>query len=402
MFLISPLISPARTCRYRRFARPLAGTTARLAEKRVSVPGRRGRCRAPPPHRPERARLTHSVPRLAGSLKGAAPLIRRSSVSPARLSAVVTCTRSRNSSFPPALPSSGSVHPTPPFPRTGPGGPRFPAVTSTMKALRLPAPHPFGLLIRQPVPRRACSFAPGPPQAGAGPDPWGWPRSVFRPSCVDSAGASQVPRRAFPRLCGRSQTPAGPSRLARGGASGAAPAVCKTRAPTLTISRLDSVASPPAVYASRRALPRAMQHSLPAGGLRLCRAGVEPAGSRCKVSTHRVLLARAWPWRKHTSFWETCTPYLLPVSLAHVAVGRWLPSAPRADPDVRASASGSSLGSGGAPRGTVPARPAGPRGIRFSARPVRCPRDLPLGPVLRSSDSAAASQPPCSPLSSLL
>ena len=107
--------------------------------------------------------------------------------------------------------------------------------------------------------------------------------------------ASQVPRRAFPRLCGRSQTPAGPSRLARGGASGAAPAVCKTRAPTLTISRLDSVASPPAVYASRRALPRAMQHSLPAGGLRLCRAGVEPAGSRCKVSTHRVLLARAWP-----------------------------------------------------------------------------------------------------------
>ena len=47
--------------------------------------------------------------------------------------------------------------------------------------------------------------------------------------------------------------------------------------------------------ASRRALPHAMQHSLPAGGLRLYRAGVNPAGSRCKGSTHRFLLARAYP-----------------------------------------------------------------------------------------------------------
>ncbi len=107
--------------------------------------------------------------------------------------------------------------------------------------------------------------------------------------------ASQVPRRAFPWLCGRSLTPDDPLRLALGGASGAAPAITKTKASTLRISRLHSVALPPAVYASRRALPRAMQHSLPAGGLRLCRAGVEPAGSRCKVSTHRILLARAWP-----------------------------------------------------------------------------------------------------------
>ena len=85
-----------------------------------------------------------------------------------------------------------------------------------------------------------------------------------------------------------------------------------------------------------------------------------------------------------------------------VAVGRWLPSAPRADPDVRANASGSSLGSGGAPQGAVSARSAVTRGIRFRARPVRFPSSLPSGPVLRSSDSAAASQPPCSPLSSLL
>ena len=75
---------------------------------------------------------------------------------------------------------------------------------------------------------------------------------------------------------------------------------------------------------------------------------------------------------------------------------------PRADPDVRANASGSSLGSGGAPQGAVSARSAVTRGIRFRARPVRFPSSLPSGPVLRSSDSAAASQPPCSPLSSLL
>ena len=33
---------------------------------------------------------------------------------------------------------------------------------------------------------------------------------------------------------------------------------------------------------------------LPAGGLRLCRAGVEPAGSLREVSVHRILLSRAF------------------------------------------------------------------------------------------------------------
>ena len=54
-------------------------------------------------------------------------------------------------------------------------------------------------------------------------------------------------------------------------------------------------ASSPAVYASRRALPHAMQDSLPAGGLRLCRAGVEPAGALRKVSDHIILLPRTSP-----------------------------------------------------------------------------------------------------------
>ena len=180
-----------------------------------------------------------------------------------------------------------------PFPRTGPGGPGSPPSAGSMRALRLPALHPFGLLIHQPAPRCACLFAPGPPQAG--PDPLLRPvvrvPAIMRGQC----GASQVPRRAIPWLCGRSLTPDDPLRLACSSASGAAPAIIRTKTSTLRISRLNSVASPPAVYASRRALPHAMQHSLPAGGLRLYRAGVKPTGSRCKGSTHRFLLARAYP-----------------------------------------------------------------------------------------------------------
>ena len=38
-----------------------------------------------------------------------------------------------------------------------------------------------------------------------------------------------------------------------------------------------------------------MQDSLPAGGLRLCRAGVDPAGSLREVSAHLILLPRAFP-----------------------------------------------------------------------------------------------------------
>ena len=38
-----------------------------------------------------------------------------------------------------------------------------------------------------------------------------------------------------------------------------------------------------------------MQDSLPAGGLRLCRAGVEPTGSLREVSDHLIPLPRAFP-----------------------------------------------------------------------------------------------------------
>jgi len=58
------------------------------------------------------------------------------------------------------------------------------------------------------------------------------------------------------------------------------PHLTRVNASSMRISGFNSGALPPAVYASRRALPCAMQHSLPADGLRLCRAGVEPASSR--------------------------------------------------------------------------------------------------------------------------
>jgi hypothetical protein len=38
-----------------------------------------------------------------------------------------------------------------------------------------------------------------------------------------------------------------------------------------------------------------MQGSLPAGGLRLCREGVEPSGTRWKVSDYIILLPRTFP-----------------------------------------------------------------------------------------------------------
>ena len=50
-----------------------------------------------------------------------------------------------------------------------------------------------------------------------------------------------------------------------------------------------------AAYASRAPLPTPMQGSLPAGGLRLCREGVEPSGTRWKVSDYIILLPRTFP-----------------------------------------------------------------------------------------------------------
>ncbi len=111
---------------------------------------------------------------------------------------------------------------------------------------------------------------------------------------TDEAGPPRFPG-DHPVALRSSPTPAGPVRLASGGGPGAAPAVRKQEGTGIACLEAQQVASPPAVHASRHTLPCAMQHALPAGGLRLCRAGVEPAGSRRKVPGHPVLLSRAWP-----------------------------------------------------------------------------------------------------------
>ena len=196
----------------------------------------------------------------------------------------------------------------PRFPRTGPARDGSPPSVGTIKALRLPARHPFGLLIRQPVPRVTCCGvgvrlrAPVSPQAG------GRARGLLVRRTlvtvlphVDRTGPPRFPdepSRGYAHVLGPRPVP---QRLAVDGAGGAAPSAWKLKAPTLRISRLNSAASPPVVYASSRSLPNGLQHSLPAGGLHLCRTGVEPAGSPREVSAHRHSPLQDLSWRNHAS-----------------------------------------------------------------------------------------------------
>ena len=57
-----------------------------------------------------------------------------------------------------------------------------------------------------------------------------------------------------------------------------------------------------------------MQDSLPAGGLRLCRAGVEPAGSLREVSGHLIPLPRAFPGAIIVRFSRGATRALMSLS----------------------------------------------------------------------------------------
>ena len=164
-------------------------------------------------------------------------------------------------------------------------------------------PHmAFGLLIRQPAPwapagvrvragrsRRLAGQSPG-----RGLDCSRW-QSPFQRSCPRAEQDLPGSLATHPVTLRRSTTPDDPLRLAAGGASGTAPGRITPKASSLHRFRGYRDASSPAVYASRRALPHAMQDSLPAGGLRLCRAGVEPAGSLREVSDHVILLSRAYP-----------------------------------------------------------------------------------------------------------
>ena len=76
------------------------------------------------------------------------------------------------------------------------------------------------------------------------------------------------------------------------------PALSKALRGTLTRSAQSSRCASrlQAVYASRATSPPPMQDSLPAGGLRLYREGVEPSGPLRKVSGHiSIPLSRALP-----------------------------------------------------------------------------------------------------------
>ena len=139
------------------------------------------------------------------------------------------------------------------------------------------------------------------PNAGPGLDCCSW-QSPFQLGRVRTRPGLPGSPAVRLQLCSVPATPDGPSRLASGGASGAAPALTRTKAPTLQISRLNSAASLTPVYASRRALLRAMQYSVPAGWLAFAGWECLPTGLRCKVSVSSgappflyFLLARASP-----------------------------------------------------------------------------------------------------------
>jgi hypothetical protein len=167
---------------------------------------------------------------------------------------------------------------------------RFPDLTSTMKALRLPArafptPYGFGVGFHMLPCVRARRGAPG--TAGNRVQAWGpWsagqPRSGIRMwARTGSLRFPGAPSHTFARLSDPGRT------------DGTSPfAVPLMLPPGPTRRRLqhahDIGAQPRALvsaaYASRAALPSPMQGSLPAGGLRLYREGVEPSGPRRKVS----------------------------------------------------------------------------------------------------------------------
>ena len=121
-----------------------------------------------------------------------------------------------------------------------------------------------------------------------------------------SAGTPTFRRSAYGHASGSLRFPGGPSRSSallqdpartgtprRNGFPGAAPAPNTAKASARHDFEAHDTALLPAVYASRAPLPPPMQDSLPAGGLRLCREGVEPSGSRSKgFRLHSILLSR--------------------------------------------------------------------------------------------------------------
>jgi hypothetical protein len=167
---------------------------------------------------------------------------------------------------------------------------RFPDFAGTMNALRLPArafpaPYGFGSGLHVLPCLRARRGAPGAAGTAFGP-------GLFGPPVCPSPAICTWARTGSLRF------PGGPShtsaRLSDPGRIGRTSpvAVLSMLPPVPTRRRLqrehDIGAQPRALvsaaYASRAASPPPMQGSLPAGGLHLCREGVEPSGPLRKVS----------------------------------------------------------------------------------------------------------------------
>ena len=149
-----------------------------------------------------------------------------------------------------------------------------PRLHRSYQSATTPDPASLGLIVSPSGTVRAC---------------WGsFPLLTLPASCRPDAGPGSglislafplqpdpyTDRTGSPRFPGgpstalqRSRDPGRPVTPRHGGVSGAAPAIATTKAPSLTISRLNSAASLPPVYASRRTLPYAMQHAVPAGWL---------------------------------------------------------------------------------------------------------------------------------------
>lgn len=95
---------------------------------------------------------------------------------------------------------------------------------------------------------------------------------LVRSGAEDRCGISHVATTGSPRFLGDPSCTfalvSDPGRAplsSHSGQGNAAPASNKTKAPAMMMSRLSRTALVPAVYASRRTLPYAMQDSLPAG-----------------------------------------------------------------------------------------------------------------------------------------
>ena len=189
------------------------------------------------------------------------------------------------------FPVNGSSRAAAPFPPAGPGEPGSPPLRGTMKPLRRPAALGPRLMFSPRASTWSWLFVlaealPVVAKPATGPGALLSRRSIFRRlprGCRRDLSGSQVTH-PVPLPC--SKTPAEPVGLTMTAVPVLPPHPTRRRLRRFHDFEAYGTASAPAVYASRAELPPPMQDSLPAGGLRLCREGVEPSGSRRKVSGH--------------------------------------------------------------------------------------------------------------------